>query len=97
MTSTIKHLSELTKEEYRVSYDMAVILYHTHPNALDEDKASTTSDMNVIGQTPLRPMHPNLFYQLSQVRGFNNLNGNRYKDYYNNYVINSGDVEEVGV
>jgi len=91
MASATKHLSELSNKEYHASYDKAVILYHTHPNSLDEDKISTTSDMNIIGQTSLRPMHPRLFYDLSQVRGFNNLNGDRYEDYYNNYITNSGD------
>jgi len=88
MTSAIRHLSELTTEEYHISYDTALTLYHTHPHALDEDKL-TTLDMNIIGQTSLRPMHPHIFYQLSQVRGFNNLNGDRYEDYYYTYINNS--------
>lgn len=90
MTSQIIHLSELTTEEYERSYDKAVTLYHTHPQALDKDKISKITDMNIIGQTSLRPMHPQLFYSLSQVKGFNNMNGYRYEDYYNYYVTHPG-------
>ena len=89
MAEEIKHLSELGNEEYRASYDKAVILYHSHPHALDDDKVDT-SGINILGQTSFRPMHPRLFYNLSQVRGFNNLNGNRYEDYYYNFINNHG-------
>jgi len=89
MTNEIKHLSELTDEDFQASYDNAIVLYHTHPHSLDKDKIATTTDFNIIGQTSLRPMHPRLFYDLSQIRGFNNLNGARYEEYYNNYVTNS--------
>ena len=38
-------------------------------------------DPNQFGQTETQPMHPNLYYQLSSVRGFNKLNGSTYSEY----------------
>ena len=90
MDNKVKDLSELSIEEFHASYDKAVSLYHTHPNSLEEDKIKDISDFNILGQTALRPMHPRLFYDLSQIRGFNNMNGHCYEDYYNNYVKNFG-------
>ena len=84
MANHIKHLSELPINDYRASYDNAVKLYNTHPYAIKDDKFS--NDANIIGQTNQRPMHPYLFYELSQVRGFNNLNGYRYDEYFKNFV-----------
>ena len=40
-----------------------------------------TSDPNNFYQTDENPMCPNLFYQLSLVNGFNDLNGKDYKEY----------------
>lgn len=38
-------------------------------------------DPEQFGQTDKQPMHPNLYYQLSSVQGFNKLNGNTYSEY----------------
>lgn len=40
-----------------------------------------TSDPNNLYETDENPMSPLLFYQLSMVNGFNNLNGKDYKEY----------------
>ena len=40
-------------------------------------------------ETQNHPMHPNLFYQLSMVIGFNKLNGANYTEYIDNWLINT--------
>jgi len=40
-------------------------------------------DPNQYSQSDKQPMHPNIYYQLSSVRGFNKLNGKTYSDYLN--------------
>jgi hypothetical protein len=40
-----------------------------------------TSDPDNIYESDKNPMSPLLFYQLSMVNGFNNLNGHTYKEY----------------
>ena len=44
-----------------------------------------TSDPNNIHETDENPMSPLLFYQLSMVSGFNNLNGHTYEEYLEKY------------
>ena len=39
-----------------------------------------------IYETSEHPMHPHLFYQLSCVNGFNNLNGKKYQEYLNMWI-----------
>lgn len=40
-----------------------------------------TSDPNNIHQTKENPMCPLLFYELSTVNGFNDINGHTYEEY----------------
>lgn len=53
-----------------------------------------TNDPSNIYQTDENPMCPHLFYQLSMVNGFNNLNGHTYSEYiekYKNIKLESDD------
>lgn len=80
--SSTPHLFKLPKNDFNASWEKALKTYYSHQNAIHGDILSREQ----MYQTKLRPMHPNLFYELSQVSGFNNLNGDRYEDYYNNYT-----------
>ena len=42
-----------------------------------------------INESEKYPMHPNLFYRLSNVHGFNNMNGKTYKDYLEKWSLRS--------
>ncbi len=46
-----------------------------------------SSNDEAFYETQNYPMHPNLFYQLSMVIGFNKLNGANYTEYINNWLI----------
>ena len=66
----------MSQEDYEKSYSEAVILYQ-------KENFNTEN----IYESDTHPMHPNLFYQLSSVSGFNNLNGKTYQIYLNNWKI----------
>ena len=58
-------------------YKQSLELYN---NIVKEIK---TYEPEQFTQSNTQPMHPNLYYQLSSVRGFNNLNGSTYSEYLN--------------
>ena len=64
----------MTSEEYDNSYKDALKLY--------DNENFDTQD---IYESDQHAMHPNMFYQLSQVKGFNTLNGKTYKLYLDNW------------
>lgn len=45
-----------------------------------------TTDPNNIYESQENPMYPYLFYQLSLVNGFNEVNGNTYEEYIKKYI-----------
>lgn len=47
-----------------------------------------SNDENNLYQSETNPMHPNLFYQLSMVIGFNKLNGRNYAEYIEIWLKN---------
>ena len=46
---------------------------------------NVTKEQDHWGETKLCPMHPSFFFQLSQVRYFNQKNGYTYEEYVNNW------------
>jgi len=40
-----------------------------------------SKNKNDFYETETNPMSPNLFYQLSMIKGFNKINGSTYKNY----------------
>jgi len=80
--TTVPHLSALLHNDYVATWNSALTTYDKHPQALKYKNLKPDE----LYQTKERPMHPQLFYSLSQVRGFNNLNGYRYEDYYKNFM-----------
>lgn len=41
-------------------------------------------------ESDVHPMHPHTFWNLSNVSGFNTLNGNTYSDYIKKYKLRHG-------
>ena len=76
-------LHKLSKEEYDKSFEYALKLYNEKLTGLGVD-----SEKCSIGQTDRYPMHPQLFYQLSMVKGFNDCNGERYDVYLDEWITN---------
>ena len=64
-----------TKEEWDQIYDKSLVIWDNLTGVIKDDT-------NLL-QTKNCPMHPNMFFQLSQVRGFNDRNGNTYEEYVN--------------
>ena len=62
----------MSEEEYKISYDNALKLYK-----------KTIGDEKVLNkyESDTHPMHPSLFYRLSNVRDFNKQNGKNYDEY----------------
>jgi len=61
----------LTKETWKQMQLDAEELYKVYKNENDSDGFETDKS----------PMTPNMFFNLSYVRGFNNMNGYTYKEY----------------
>tara|TARA_B100000900_G_C20163942_1_gene547060 strand:+ start:99 stop:326 length:228 start_codon:yes stop_codon:yes gene_type:complete len=66
----ISEISE--KKEYTTSYENALLLYK---NEIGNKKIN--NDL----ETEEYPMHPRLFYRLSNINGFNTINGKNYNEY----------------
>jgi len=62
----------ISEEEWNKIYEDAIDIW----NKLDVPKNS-----NIEFETNNRPMHPNMFFHLSSVSGFNNMNGHTYEEY----------------
>jgi hypothetical protein len=77
----MSYLLKLSDKEWIQSIDNAVLLYKefiTHLDPFEE---------NDVVETENNPMHPHLYYQLIQVNGFVELNGNDYQEYLNKWKI----------
>ena len=66
------YLIELPEKEYIKSYDDAIVKY----NNIAKDIKSF--EKNQLTESHIQPMHPNMYYQLIQVKGFTELNGYTY-------------------
>jgi hypothetical protein len=65
-------------EEREQNYNTALIIWD---NLLDV----TVKDANNLLESKKYPMHPSMFFELSQARGFNSINGNTYEEYVNKW------------
>jgi len=70
------NLHELTQEEFSKLWNESLSLY--------EEK---WSDSDSVFETDSHPMHPSLFYQLSNVSGFNKTNGYTYPEYIDQWYV----------
>lgn len=77
----MSYLLKLSEKEWIQSIDNAVLLYKEFIKNLDP------FDPNDVVETEHHPMHPHLYYQLIQVNGFSELNGNDYQEYLNKWKI----------
>jgi len=65
----------ITEMKWNEMYSTAVDIWNSLENIQKDEKNSNQ------GESQLCPMHPYMFFQLSSVRGFNNLNGYTYTEY----------------
>lgn len=70
---------KLVKTDYEKSYDEALNIW--------DNLSNVHKDLENIGETDKCPMHPYLFFQLSTVSNFNQLNGKNYKEYVEKWKI----------
>ena len=73
--TNIEHLV-VNDEKWNKIYEDAISIW----NKLEVPKNS-----NIEFETNTCPMHPNMFLQLSNVSGFNNMNGHTYEEYVANW------------
>ena len=75
----MSYLIKLDENEYNKTYDEAVIIYNNFVKDLKN------FEKNDIVETTNHPMHPYMYYQLIQVNGFAELNGNDYQEYFDKW------------
>lgn len=65
-------LHKMSNEEYELSYNNALNLY--------KNLTKSCEVLNVY-ENDIHPMHPSVFYRLSNVINFNKQNGKNYNEY----------------
>ena len=75
----MSYLLKLKQNEYNQSYEDAVIIYNNFVKDLKN------FEKNDIVESSTHPMHPYMYYQLIQVNGFVELNGNDYQEYFDKW------------
>ena len=66
----------MSDNEWNEIYEKAIKLWKT---------LGYSKDIESQFQTDRSPMHPDMFFQLSNVSGFNKANGNTYEEYITNW------------
>lgn len=71
----MSNYNKLSDTEYIKVIDEAINYYNEYIKKLP------LFDTNEITESEYHPMHPHMYFQLINVRGFANLNGSTYQEY----------------
>lgn len=79
----MSNLQSLTEKQYEQQYNSDLELFNSFTKNLQHFEKED------IYETNNQPMHPNMYYQLANVSGFCDLNGNTYSQYLENWKSRS--------
>jgi len=74
-------MDKMSEEEFENLYNNSLKLYKSIGNICIPTNYCEQSNYDNQTESDTRPMHPQMFYRLSNIKGFNNQNGINYIEY----------------